>query len=134
VAGSTGYSGAAGAAGPTGDTGAQGRAGVIGHWMAYREFYFDYDKSDILDSQSNKIGEIAAYLKANPSLQVGIDGSMDAHGSDPRNQDLADRRGAAIRRALLNAGVSADQIQMGAYGDVSLRHDRRVMVLIHTAA
>jgi outer membrane protein OmpA-like peptidoglycan-associated protein len=133
IAGSTGYSGPAGATGPTGPTGALGPAGVVGRWTAYREFWFDYDKADMHDPNGNTINEIAAYLKQNPSLQVGIDGSMDSHGSDPHNQDLSDRRVNAVRQALLQAGVPADRIQTGAYGAETQRRDRRVGVLISTA-
>lgn len=106
---------------------------MIAHWTAYRDFWFEYGKSDLSDSQSGKVAEIAAYLKENPSLQVGLDGSMDIHGTDPRNQDLCDRRVDSVRHALLDAGVPADRIQMGAYGDESQRRDRRVGVLISTA-
>jgi outer membrane protein OmpA-like peptidoglycan-associated protein len=134
VAGSTGNSGPAGEQGPTGATGAQGPAGIVGHWTAYREFWFEYNSSDIRDSQGAKINEIAAYLRDNPSLQVGIDGSMDRHGTDPRDQDLCDRRVDSIRHALLHAGVPADRIQTGAYGDEGQRRDRRVAVLISTAS
>jgi outer membrane protein OmpA-like peptidoglycan-associated protein len=134
VAGSTGFSGPAGAQGPTGATGAQGPAGVIGHWANYREFWFAYESADIGDSQEGTIREIAAYMKDNPSLQVGLDGAMDPRGSDPHNQDLSDRRVESVRHALLQAGVPADRIQTGAYGDENQRRDRRVGVLISTAS
>jgi outer membrane protein OmpA-like peptidoglycan-associated protein len=133
VAGATGYSGPTGAQGATGATGAQGPAGVVGHWTAYREFWFEYNSADVRDTQTGTVAEIAAYLKANPSLQVGIDGSMDMRGTDPRNQDLSDRRVSSIRHALLDAGVPADRIQTGAYGDENQRRDRRVAILISTA-
>jgi outer membrane protein OmpA-like peptidoglycan-associated protein len=106
--------------------------GVISHWTPYRDFWFDYGKSDIRDSQNATVAEIAAYLKDNPSLEVGIDGSMAVNGSDPRDQELSDQRVGAVRHALLEAGVPADRIQMGAYGNESQRRDRRVGVLIST--
>jgi outer membrane protein OmpA-like peptidoglycan-associated protein len=134
VAGPTGFAGPVGAQGPNGATGAQGPAGVIGRWTAYRDFWFEGGSADLRDSQSATINEIAVYLKANPSLQVGIDGSMPANGSDPHDQDLCDRRVGAVRHALLEAGVPSDRIQTGAYGDENRRRDRRVAVLISTAS
>lgn len=108
-AGAAGYTGATGSAGavsmglrgpdgPSGPTGAQGATGVQGgsamgavgvvdRWTSYREFMFDYDRSDVQAADSSKINEIAAYMNQNPSLQVGIDGSMDPRGSDPRDQN-----------------------------------------------
>jgi outer membrane protein OmpA-like peptidoglycan-associated protein len=71
-------------------------------------------------------------MKQNPSLQVGIDGSMDPRGRDPRDQNLSDRRVGAVRDALIQAGVPASKIQTGAFGDTRLARDRRVEVLVKT--
>jgi OOP family OmpA-OmpF porin len=94
---------------------------------------FEYDRADLQPSDTSKVSEIAAYMNQNPSLQVGIDGSMDPRGTDPRNQDLSDRRVSAVRNALIQAGVPAYKIQAGAFGDAWLARDRRVEVLIRTA-
>jgi outer membrane protein OmpA-like peptidoglycan-associated protein len=102
-------------------------------WTLYRDLQFSYNRSDLQDSEIKKVSEIALYMKANGSLKVGLDGSMDPRGSDPRNQDLSDRRVTAIRDALIDAGVPATRIQMGAFGDSRLTRDRRVAVLICTA-
>jgi peptidoglycan-associated lipoprotein len=133
VAGPAGRTGAAGAQGPAGPTGAQGGAGVVDHWTSYRDFWFDFDRADMQPSETAKVADIATYLKKNPSLQVAIDGSMDPRGSDPRNPELGDRRVNAIRDSLIKAGVPAEKIKSGAFGDESLRRDRRVEVLIRTA-
>jgi len=133
AAGPTGRAGPAGAQGPVGATGARGVVGVVEGWTSYREFLFDYDRSDMQAADSRKINEIAAYLKQNPSLKVGVDGSMDPRGTDPRNQGLSDRRVTAVRNALIQAGVPAQRIQTGAFGDEGLRRDRRVEVLISTS-
>ena len=58
---------------------------------------------------------------------------MDPNGSDPRSQDLADRRVEAVRVALIKAGVPAYKIRIGPFGDSSTRRDRRVEVLFATA-
>jgi outer membrane protein OmpA-like peptidoglycan-associated protein len=109
-------------------TGAPGPAGVINRWTAYRDFRFDSNQTDLQTSQTNKVSEIALYLKANPSLKLGIDGSMQ-----PRNQELSDQRVSSIRNALIDAGVPTSRIQTGAFGDKNLPHDGRVNVLIRTA-
>jgi outer membrane protein OmpA-like peptidoglycan-associated protein len=133
VAGSTGRSGPAGVQGPVGPTGAQGPAGVIARWVSFRDFWFDFNKVDLDASEMSKVSEIATYMNQNPSLRVGIDGSMDPRGTDPRNQDLSDRRVDAVRSALIQAGVPAYKIQTGAFGDTQLTRDRRVEVLISTS-
>jgi outer membrane protein OmpA-like peptidoglycan-associated protein len=65
-------------------------------------------------------------MKDNPSQRVAIDGSMYTSG----NQDLSDRRSRSIRDALIKAGVPADRIQIGAYGNKKLLRDDRTSVLL----
>jgi outer membrane protein OmpA-like peptidoglycan-associated protein len=92
-----------------------------------------YDRSDLQPSQKSKISEVAAYLSKNPSLQVGIDSSLDPSGIDPRNQTLSDRRSNSVRDALIEAGVPAAKIQTGIHGDAKLVRDRRIGLLVSTA-
>jgi len=105
----------------------------VSRWTSYRDFSFAFDSSDLQASDTGKVSEITAYMRENPSLRVGIDGSMDPRGSDPRNQALSDRRIGTVRDALIQAGVPAHRIQTGAFGDQGLRRDRRVEVLISTS-
>ena len=47
-------------------------------------------------------------MNANPSLELGIDGSMDPNGAAPRDQSLRDNRVEAVRLSLVQAGVPAN--------------------------
>jgi outer membrane protein OmpA-like peptidoglycan-associated protein len=132
VAGVLGRAGDAGPQGEVGSTGAQGPAGVVGLWTLYRELQFGYDRSDLQGAEVDKVSEIARYMKDNPSLKIGIDGSMDPRGTDPRNQNLSDRRVCSVRDALIRAGVPTAKIQTGAFRDAQLARDRQVVVLICT--
>lgn len=107
---------------------------MIDGWTSFRDFFFAYDRADIQPSDVSKVAEIAAYAKENPSIQLGIDGSMDPRGTDPRNQELSDRRVEAVRDALISAGVRPSSIRAGAFGDTELRRDRRVEVLLMSAS
>ena len=108
--------------------GARGPAGVIDRWTSYRTFWFDSNTAELRSSDMSQVSEIAGYMKQNPSLKVGIDGSIPP-GSD---QDLANRRISTLREALIKAGVPASQIETGAFGDVKLARERRVEVLLRT--
>jgi outer membrane protein OmpA-like peptidoglycan-associated protein len=132
LADATGDAGATGSQGPAGPTGPQGPDGVIDRWISYRDFWFDTDKAVIHGADLDKVREIAAYMKNNPSLQLGIDGSTNPRATEWRDQDLGDRRVKAVRNALITAGVSANRISDGMFGDVQLRRDGRVEVLIKT--
>ena len=131
--GPAGPAGLAGAQGAVGATGAHGPTGMIVRWTLYRDFRFDYNRSDLQESEMKKVAEVALYMKSNPSLAIGLDGSMDPQGTDPRSQDLSNLRVKAIRDALLQAGVPISRIQEGAFGDKHLVHDRRVPALLCTA-
>ena len=105
----------------------------MARWTLYRDFQFDYDSSELSASAKKKVSEIAHYMKKNPSLAVGIDGSADPRGKDARNLEACHHRVIAIRDALIEAGVPSSRIQVGAFGDTHLVKDRRVAVLLCTA-
>ena len=47
-------------------------AGAIN--KSFKDILFDFDKSDIRANETNKITDVAAYIKQNPTFQVGING------------------------------------------------------------
>ena len=132
--GPTGPRGNTGPPGPTGITGAQGATGLTGTqgqpgmtapgsavsqtgWISLRDIMFDYDTADIRPSEMNKISEVAAYLKQNPLIRVGIDGSTDLlRGANRYNVKLSQQRIANVRNALIETGVSDDRIETGRFG------------------
>ena len=141
--GATGPMGAQGPSGAVGSVGPQAQAGAAKPWSSFRDFLFDFDKSAIRSNETNHVSDIAAYMKQNPTVQVGIDGHTDPRGTDAFNQGLSERRVNAIRDALVNAGVSAGRIKTGAFGESRPKcnestepcwqRDRRVEVLIGNA-
>jgi outer membrane protein OmpA-like peptidoglycan-associated protein len=104
---------------------------VVDRWTSYRAFWFDSESADLRSSDTEQVSEIADYMEQNPSLKVGIDGSIP-RGSDSRKLDLAGLRIIAVRNALIKAGVPASRIEMGVFGDVRLVRERRVEVLLRT--
>jgi peptidoglycan-associated lipoprotein len=142
--GSAGLQGPAGSMGAQGVQGGQGQAGAMGadlRWTKFKDILFDFDKSDLRSNETSKVSEIAAYLKNNPTTIIGIDGYADPRGTDQYNQALSERRVNTIRDALVGAGVPADKITTGAFGEMRLKchvatqecwqSDRRVEVLIN---
>ena len=152
-AGPAGVAGRRGPAGPMGDAGATGMQGVVGaqgesgpqpaaspRLTSFRDFLFDFDKSDVRQNEARNVAEVAAHMQQNPTFTVGIDGYADPRGTNPYNQALSERRVNAIRDALVQAGVPADKIVTGAFGDNRLncraeteacwQMNRRVEVLI----
>jgi outer membrane protein OmpA-like peptidoglycan-associated protein len=128
IAGLAGLPGAQGAQGQKGEAGYQGVAGKVGQWVLYREFSFNATESSLKKEEVKMISEIAEYMKKNPSLQIGIDGTA-VKASD---QALNDRRVNTIRAALLDAGMSSSSIKSGEIGDKALRRTGRIAVLFTT--
>jgi hypothetical protein len=116
VSGPAGSTGAAGPQGPIGPTGAQGPMASAAGWTPYGAYSFDTNSNTIAGSDRGKSREIASYLKQNPSRRVAL-ASSDA------------TRVRIVRSELIAAGVPADRIDSGAYGDAQRRRDGRVEVL-----
>jgi len=149
--GMAGAIGPMGPMGPAGPMGAQGPAGAVGpqaraaatKWTSFRDFLFDFDKSDIRSNETQHVTDIVAYMKENPTVHVGIDGHTDPRGTDAFNQGLSERRVNTISEALVAAGVSAGRIKTGAFGESQPKcnaptepcwqADRRVEVLMNSA-
>jgi outer membrane protein OmpA-like peptidoglycan-associated protein len=142
-AGPQGPAGMQGVAGAAGATGAQGAPAVVANWTKFNDILFDFDKADVRSNETSKVTDIATYVQQNPATMVGIDGYADPRGTEKYNQALSERRVNAIRDALVQAGVSRNRIQAGAFGEMRLKcqeateacwqSDRRVEVLIGQA-
>ena len=102
--------------------GAQGPGGAVATsistsgWTAYRDIWFDTNRSDLRSSEYGKVNDIASYLNQNPGQVVAIDGTSD--------------RANSVRNALLQAGVPSHKIQFGTFGDPRMQRDRQVQVLV----
>jgi outer membrane protein OmpA-like peptidoglycan-associated protein len=110
------------------------QSAVTENWSTLQSFWFDADTATMHTADTSKVTEIAAYMKSNPSLQIGIDSTLQADNPDHQrfDRDLASNRGEAVKKALVEAGVPASRISSGAYGDNRLRRDGRVEVLVRT--
>src|SRR5438445_10218744 len=81
-----------------------------------KDIYFDYDKSDLnADQQSSMRGD-ADFLKQHATIRFTVEGHCDERGSTEYNLALGDSRAAAVRNALVQAGISGDRIKTISYG------------------
>lgn len=145
-AGPQGPQGVAGLTGPLGlqgPQGAQGPAGSRGADLVWRQFddvRFEVNKTDLRPSDAERMLELAAYLKQNPTFRVELEGFADPRGSETSNMKLSTRRVNAVRDALIAAGVQKERILVGAYGELNVKciqnaeecwqQDRRVEVIV----
>lgn len=79
-----------------------------------RGILFDTGADVIRPESTPALQMIATTLTEHPDLRVAIEGHTDSQGDDAFNQDLSERRAAAVVAYLTSQGVSAERL--GAVG------------------
>jgi peptidoglycan-associated lipoprotein len=81
-----------------------------------KDIYFDYDKSDVRADQQSAMQADIDFLKQHPDIHFTVEGHCDERGSTEYNLALGDNRANAVKNALVQGGVSADNIKTISYG------------------
>jgi peptidoglycan-associated lipoprotein len=85
-----------------------------------QDAYFDYDqhslRNDAIATLSSDSKELAEILQQYPGYKLKIEGYCDERGSAEYNVALGDARAKAAKDYLVNAGVSANQLDTVSYG------------------
>jgi peptidoglycan-associated lipoprotein len=102
------------ATGTLDETASQGPSGEL---LSKRIVYFDFDRADIRADSQSVVTAHAAFLAKNPNQKVRLEGHADERGSREYNIGLGERRGQAVRRALLLQGVAEVQLSTVSYGE-----------------
>ena len=101
--------------------------------------YFDFDKSNVKESERAKIKEAKEYLSKNPTYRILFEGHADWRGTDEYNLSLGDRRATAAKKYLISLGVAADKVEANSKGsleasknadDATMAKDRRAEIII----
>ena len=112
--------------------------------VTFGDVLFDTGRAELRSGSQRNVQQLAQYLQDNPQRKVLVEGFTDSTGSDALNQQLSERRAAAVGNALRRQGVSADRIVTAGYGkeypvatnaDAQSRQlNRRVEVIISRVA
>lgn len=86
--------------------------------LAAETVYFDFDQSAIKASERPKLNAAKAYLDANPTVRLLLEGHCDWKGTAEYNLGLGDRRANAAKQYLTTLGVSADKLEVLSKGDL----------------
>jgi peptidoglycan-associated lipoprotein len=84
---------------------------------ALKAIHFDFDKSDIRPADAKILDASLAWLKANPTNLLLIEGHCDERGTSDYNLALGDRRAKAAMAYLVARGVRADRISVISFGE-----------------
>jgi peptidoglycan-associated lipoprotein len=79
--------------------------------------YFDFNMSTLSETARAALDRNAAFLAANLSLRVRIEGHCDERGSTEYNLALGDRRAHSALEHLVGKGVSAARLETVSFGE-----------------
>ena len=78
--------------------------------------FFGYDKFTVVPEQATPLNKQAAWMKANPSVTVTVEGHCDERGTREYNLALGERRANSVKDFLVAAGVNPERIKTISYG------------------
>ena len=85
--------------------------------LAARTIYFEFDSSDIRESERSAIETHARYLSENSGAQIMLEGHADERGSREYNIALGEQRADGVRRLMTIYGAASQQIRTISYGE-----------------
>jgi peptidoglycan-associated lipoprotein len=84
--------------------------------LSHRSVYFDFDKSEIHDSDVAIIQAHGNYLMDHAARALRIEGNCDERGGHEYNLALGQRRAYAVRQRLTVLGIAGDRIETVSFG------------------
>ncbi len=78
--------------------------------------FFDFDKFNVRPDQAPVLNKQVAWLKANPSVTVVVEGHCDERGTREYNLALGERRANSVKDYLVAAGVNPERLKTISYG------------------
>ena len=88
--------------------------------------FFAFDKYDLNNDARDTLKRQAAWLKANPTVTITVEGHCDERGTREYNLALGERRATATKNYLVTLGVSANRVGTLSFGKerpVALGHN-----------
>jgi peptidoglycan-associated lipoprotein len=85
--------------------------------LSQRTIYFEFDRSNVRAQFMPILDAHAAFVRANPSARVILEGHTDERGSREYNLGLGERRGTSVRDLMVAAGVASRQVEVVSFGE-----------------
>jgi OmpA-OmpF porin, OOP family len=86
---------------------------------------FETGKSEILAESQASIDQIVVLMKSNPDLRISIEGHTDGDGTPESNQELSEKRAAAIMNAIIAQGIDSSRLTSKGWGQTKPIGDNR---------
>lgn len=85
--------------------------------LSKRVIYFDFDKSTVRPEFRGIVSAHAAYIAAQSSARVTMEGHADERGTREYNLGLGERRGNAVNGLMSAQGARGSQLTVVSYGE-----------------
>lgn len=90
----------------------------LGATLVLRDVVFTSGGAMLQPGSTERLRPLAAYLQGNPAVRVRIDAHTDSQGSNAYNQDLSNRRAAAVGNSLIATGLDRSRIESMGHGEL----------------
>lgn len=84
---------------------------------ALETVYFNLDSSSVDDAGMNILKDNEEYLKANPNINIVVEGHCDERGTTEYNLALGQRRALKIKEYYVQLGIAPNRIATISYGE-----------------
>jgi len=88
-----------------------------GEVFIVRNLHFATNKTRILASSEEALNDLYMYLSRNPQVRIRIIGHTDNVGKDAANQRLSEGRANAVKKELIERGVTNNRIEAEGRGE-----------------
>ena len=85
--------------------------------LQLKPIYFDTDKFKLRPDALKTLAKNTAILKANPGLNISVEGNCDSRNTDEYNMVLGQNRADAGKNYLVKQGISASRLTTVSYGE-----------------
>jgi outer membrane protein OmpA-like peptidoglycan-associated protein len=85
--------------------------------FTFKKIYFDTDEHYLRPESVTELDNLLKVLKANPQINLSIDGHCDSRNSDEYNITLGDNRAKAAYDYLVKNGISDRRLMTVSYGE-----------------
>ena len=84
--------------------------------VTLNDVLFDPGSATLRPGGQRLVARLAEFLRGYPERTIAIEGFTDSAGSDVENQEVSERRAAAVKLALTDAGVDGSRVFVRGYG------------------
>ncbi|MFZ6011022.1 MAG: OmpA family protein [Bacteroidota bacterium] len=87
-----------------------------GETIRLSHLIFAQGKSVIEPQSYDELDEVVQLMKENPKMEIQLEGHTDNQGSPKANMELSEDRVNAVKKYLVNKGITKDRIKTKAFG------------------